>query len=184
MLPICGGAYDETSIYNGTEKPLSLSDSECAIFKEYSVFTKNDDEDAGENIKVYKGSTCDPKKSKKILDLKNDMGRWFAGLYESYLFVDNGTGPDGRVMEIYDLLKKKLIYSASYSSKEDPRIRNDNLIFYKDLEGLVDKEELHCPDAKKFLLQSLGYGFEQKTEVDLKSMSEKAIDKISCSVRQ
>jgi len=172
--------------YDGTEKPTtSTNDPGCAVFKMYSVLTENDCDAAGENITVFEGSTCDPKKSTKVLYLKNGMGQWFAGLFESYLFVDNGTGPDGRDLTIYDLRKKKQVYEATYSPLMDPRIEDNALIFYKDLGDLRDKEHLNCPDAEKWLHESgLGYGFEQKTKVDLKSMTEKTIGKVSCSSRQ
>ena len=177
-------AYEPSNKYDGTEKPTTVNDSGCATFKMYSVITLEDDDYAGENIKVFKGSTCDPKKSRKVLYLKNKHAYWFAGLFESYLFVDSGTGPDGSDVLIYDLIKKKLVYSETYSSKDNPRIKDGKLIFYKELGDLSDKENRHCPGAKKWLQQGLNYGFEQKTIVDLKSMTEKTIGKISCSVRQ
>lgn len=172
--------------YDGTEKPTtSMNDPGCAIFKMHSVLTENDRDAAGENITVFEGSTCDPKKSRTVLYLKNDMGQWFAGLFEPYLLVDSGTGPDGRSLAIYDLKKKKLVYSAAYSPIMDPRIENNSLIFYKDLQDLRYKEHRHCADSEKWLHESgLDYGFEQKTKVDLKSLTEKNIGKINCSPRQ
>lgn len=186
ILLLVGTIWTNVAAYDGTEKPkTSTNDPGCAVFKMHSVLIENDPDAAGMHITVFEGSTCDPKKSIKVLYLKNDMGQWFAGLFEPYLFVDNGTGPDGRGLAIYDLKQRKLVYSAAYSPIMDPKIENNALIFYKDLQDLRYKEHRHCPDAEKWLHESgLDYGFEQKTKVDLKSMTEKTIGKISCSQRQ
>jgi hypothetical protein len=172
--------------YDGTEKlTTSTNDPRCAVFKIHSVLTEDDRDAAGESITVFEGSKCDPKKSRTVLYLKNDMGQGFAGLFEPNLFVDQGTGPDGRGLAIYDLIKKKQVYYAVYSPIMEPRIENNALIFYKDLSDLRYKEHRHCPDAEKWLHESgLDYGFEQKTKVDLKTMTDKAIGKVRCSQRQ
>jgi hypothetical protein len=123
-----------------------------------------------------------PQKEQELLRINSGA---FFGLYRHFVFTESGTGPDGRGIEIYDLEKKKMVYSVIYSPVGVPRIENNALIFYKDLQDLRYKEHRYCPDAEKWLRESgLDYGFEQRTKVDLDSLMEKGIGKITCSKRQ
>jgi hypothetical protein len=148
----------------------------CYIYRRYIVMfpylDPNKIQDAEENLMVFKKRSDDndlncslPKKEQELLRIESGA---FFGLYRHFVFTESGTGPDGRGIAIYDLEKKKMVYSANYSPIGVPRIENNALIFYKDFSDLRYKEYRHCPDAEKWLRDSgLDYGFEQKTKLDL-----------------
>ena len=42
---------------------------------------------------------------------------WFKGIHNDYIFIDIGTGPGIRGIEIYDFLKKEVMLSAAYNNR-------------------------------------------------------------------
>ncbi len=163
----------------------------CYIFSRYVVFfpylNPSQIQDADENHMVFRKRSDDndfncslPKKEQELLRI--DSGAFY-GIYRHFVFVESGTGPDGREIAIFNLEKKKMVYSAIYSSIAKPSIENNAMVFYKDL-GMLDYKR-KCANAEKWLQENgLGYGFEQKTRVDLDTFIEKPLGEITCSERQ
>lgn len=162
------------------------SNSACYIFHQYIVleFAGVDADDQKLVVRKRidsKDLNCSlPEKEQQLSIIE---GGGLFGLHRHFIFTDSGTGPDGRIITIYDIEKKKMVYSSVYSPAGNPSIKDNALIFYKDLTEL--KHKRHCPDAEKWLYESsLDYGFEQKTKVNLDTLLEKGIGKITCSQRQ
>ncbi len=169
----------------GIDKPIKGSSSGCFIFNQYTISVQRSGQ-AGDIITVRKRSkgnevNCDAKSKELIMTIDGtDSTETFAGVYNHLIFTDSGTGPDGRGVAIYDLRKRKRVYSATYATDE-LRIENNALIFYKELDL---KNKRQCPDADKLKSEGWDYGFEQKIRIDLKSLREETIGEITCSPRQ
>jgi len=175
----------------GSEVPAAhqkQKQSECYVFSRYVILTKETEDGVGEDIHIWlREPSSDPKRScagksvNAYFTIKNDDSNFFFGLFGQYLFVDIGTGPEPRGLSVFDLSKKKKIYEASYNTPI--KIGADGALdFWKPLEKDLPKKD--CPQAKKWERQGLGYGFERRVIVDLKSLKERAVGLPRCTPRQ
>jgi len=107
--------------FEGTDKPNIYQDSLGTLFKypNYSVVILKQNEFAGDIIKVY--NDVNVYADSAVIYLANpiyngaEMGEWFKGLKDKYLFLDLGTGPD-RGLDVVDLSTRKSILVCSYST--------------------------------------------------------------------
>lgn len=175
---------DAYAFISGIEVPIKGSSSDCYIYKKYIVVVKSS-EYIGDIIAVRERASendfnCKmPSQKSGIFTIDGtDSTETFIGVYRHFLFTDSGTGPDGHGIGIYDLKKKKDVYYAIYSG-DDMRIENGALIFNKDINP---PKKVECREAAQWA--GLDTGYEQKTRVDLETLREVAIGKITCSPRQ
>lgn len=182
----------ETGLIPGTENPIV---KECAngtayIYNEYEIHVEPSPKQNGMNIFLYKpevssGNPCtlDRKNASHILGTGETEGNnFFAGIYEDYLFIDQGTGADQRILSIYDLNKKSLILYTEYS---DPELKEGVLNYYKTI--VPDPaviESIPCPDSSKWTDQGLTVLYEQKQTFDLKSETSRSMEKYRCRAGQ
>ena len=127
------------------------------------------------------GNPCDidKKKASHIIGTGETEGsNFFAGVYKSYLFIDQGTGPDHRTLSVYDLTQKKLILLTEYS---DPKLQDGVLTYYKTLvpdPGVI--ENIPCPDAEKWREQAHIVLYEQKENFTLNTERRLPIREYRC----
>ncbi len=186
-----GQLGDEPAGIAGAERPSAhqkKSKYECRAFSKYVVFTTPTEDGVGEDIRVSLrqpnatlNQSCNINTAKTLMMIANDDSNFFFGLFGDYLFVDVGTGPEPRELRIYDLAKKKKIYTDSYA--QPVKISSGpSLDFYRALENNLPKRD--CPQAKKWEAGGLGYGFEQRVILDLTTLKAKPVGKPRCSPRQ
>lgn len=60
-------------------------------------------------------------------EIKNEGAHFFAGIYKNFLIVDSGTGVTGRMLKIYNIPSKSLVFSTKYEG--DLKIDNDQLAY-------------------------------------------------------
>ena len=166
---------EKAGLISGTENPKikNCQNGTAYIFKEYEIKVELSPERQGMNIFLYApetsdGNPCDidKKKASHIIGTGETEGNnFFAGVYKSYLFIDQGTGPDHRTLSVYDLTQKKLILLTGYS---DPKLQDGVLTYYKTLvpdPGVI--ENIPCPDAEKWREQAHIVLYEQKENFTL-----------------
>ena len=75
---------------------------------------------------------------------------FFSGVYKNYLFIDNGTGLNGRNLKIWSIGEKKVIFDTPYEG--DLSIKDDKLNFLKpiDLNKTKLPAPVNCPDAENW----------------------------------
>ncbi len=184
----------DASALAGADTPLKkIEDPKrgaCYIYSQYIVLFPNVDpleiKSAWDSLVLVKKRHGDndfdctrPLKGQELLTI--DAGT-FEGLYNHFVFTDIRTGPDVGTIEIYNLEKKRKVQFVVYSSEGVRNHLEDNgLIYSKNRHDLRSKRQ--CPDAKKWGSDS-DYGFEQETRLDLDSLREHSIGKITCSPRQ
>ena len=200
MLVLVAGTSQAVSIaqskkesigVGGTEAPVAhqkKKQGECYAFKKYVVFTTETEDGVGEDIRIaLRGESsgakqlCDDKSAKTYFTIKNDDSNFFFGLFEDYLFVDIGTGPEPRGLSVFDLSRKKKIYDASYNTPIKIGA-GATLDFWMPLEKDLPKKQ--CPQAKKWEAQGLGFGFERRVILDLKTLKERTLGQPRCTPRQ
>ncbi len=131
------------------------------------------------------GAPCDidKKKASHIIGTGETEGsNFFSGVYKNYLFIDQGTGPDHRILSIYDLAQKKLILFTEYS---DPKLIDGVLTYYKTLvpdPGVI--ENIPCPNAEKWKEQSLTILYEQKQTFTLNTAARLPVNEYRCRAGQ
>ena len=175
----------------GTQVPVAnqkKKQGQCYVCNKYVIFTTETEDGVGEDIRIaLRGRSsdakqlCDDKSAKTYFIIKNDDSNFFFGLFEDYLFVDIGTGPEPRGLSVFDLSRKKKIYDASYNTPIKISA-GPALDFWMPLEKDLPKKQ--CPQAKKWEAQGLGFGFERRVILDLKTLKERTIGQPRCTPRQ
>jgi hypothetical protein len=181
-------AQDET-IVKGTEtgRFVQFAENErCIIFDRYIVKVTAG-EDLGEDIEIHRrvqsinpDTICDSNPA-PYYTIKNADANYFAGLSGDYLFVDNGTGTDGRGLEIFSLKSKKSIYSTEYYdavefNKADTSLRQT----FKKPSGALK----NCRQAAQWKKNGLGVGWIRQSKLDLQTLKETPIGMIRCRAFQ
>ncbi len=176
----------------GTENPVikECSVGKAYLYNEYEIHVEPSPDEVGMNIflyspKVSDGNPCklDRKTASHIISTgETEEKNFFAGIYKEYLFIDQGTGPDRRILSIYNLKDKKLILFTEYSS---PNLKSGVLTFYKTLvpdPGVI--ESIPCPDAQEWRNQGLTVLYEQKETFTLETEIRTPVREYRCRAGQ
>ncbi len=183
---------EKAGLIPGTENPVvtKCPKGTAYIYKNYEIHVEPSPELKGMNIFLYSpevsgGNPCnlDRTNASHIIGTRETEGNnFFAGIYENYLFIDQGTGVDQRILSIYDLNNKKLVLFTEYS---DPDLKDGVLTYYKILvpdPGVI--KNISCPDASKWTDQGLTVLYEQKETFTLKSEMRLAVMEYRCRAGQ
>ncbi len=183
---------EKAGLIPGSENPLikECSNGTAYIYKQYEIHVEPSPELQGMNIFLYSpevsgGNPCklDRKTASHIISTGETEGNnFFGGIYGNYLFIDQGTGPDGRILSVYDLSNKKLILFTEYS---DPDLKDGVLTYYKTLvpdPGVI--KNISCPDAEKWKDQGLTVLYEQKETFTLETETRVPIRQYRCRAGQ
>jgi len=183
---------EKAGLISGTENPIikKCQNGAAYIYKEYEIKVEPSPELQGMNIFLYApetsgGDPCDieKKNASHIIGTGETEGsNFFAGVYKNYLFIDQGTGPDHRILSVYDLNQKKLILLTEYS---DPKLQNGLLTYYKTLvpdPGVI--KNIPCPEAEKWESQGLTVLYEQKETFTLSTARRLPIREYRCRAGQ
>jgi hypothetical protein len=156
-----------------TDTAVGVEGSEKAKF-DGAAFTyaaakvKVTDQGAGETIEID---------GTKIPGQEADF---FSGVYRNYLFIDNGTGPNGRNLKIWSIGEKKVIFETPYEG--DLSIKDDKLNFIKPIDLSMTKlpAPVNCPDAENWKKEGLGVGYGIPSAYDFSSMTVSATSDVTC----
>ena len=183
---------EKAGLIRGSENPIiqQCPSGKAYIYKNYEIHVEPSPELQGMNIFLYapevsQGNPCsmDRKTASNIISTGETEGNnFFGGIYKNFLFIDQGTGPDGRILSVYDLNTKRLILFTEYS---DPNIQSGVLTFYKTLvpdPGVI--KNIPCPDAEKWRDQGLTVLYEQKESYTLDTETRVPIDEYRCKAGQ
>jgi len=183
---------EKAGLIKGTENPVlkECSSGKAYLYKEYEIHVEPSPEQEGMNIFLYspdisQGNPCkiDRKNASHIIGTGETEGNnFFGGLYKNYLFIDQGSGPDMRILSVYDLSNKELVLYTEYS---DAELKDGVLTYFKTLvptPGVV--AEIKCPDAGKWKEQGLTVLYEQKENFDLQAEMRVPIEDYRCRAGQ
>ncbi len=142
--------------------------------------------EVGTNFLVkYKRQKGEPPVCKYVVnpgdfEIPNEEAEYFFGLQGNLLILDSGTGPDPRGLIIWDLSKKKKVYTGTYS-KEEAKIKPGYMEFWLETGRATDE---NCPKSKEWRTNGLGAAIETWVHLDLSDFTVTKSSKTRCSPRQ
>lgn len=111
--------------------------------------------------------------------IENIEAHHFFGIKQDLLFVDNGTGPNGRSLIIYDLKTRKLIHEDHYEA--DISMKDGKVTYLKPIDtSHMRMSDSVCPDKEKWEKQGLGAGYAEIMTFDLGKKQAIAMGEYSC----
>lgn len=161
--PLPAGKLDTVAGFKGCEKaswsPLTTN-SEEFIYQHYTVVITRSENLPGEQITVRRDS------GRADFNIPVPEAAYFKGICRNKLFVDVGTGPDGRELIVFDLDKKLQFYNSLYCG-EPQVIQSERLYFMMP----VDEKEVtripDCPEKEQWLKDGLSVGYGQRCILNL-----------------
>jgi len=111
-------------------------------------------------------------------EIPNEEAEYFLGLQGNLLILDSGTGPDARGLIIWDLSKKRKVYTGTY---EDAKIEPGYMEFWLETGRATDE---NCPEAKEWRAKGLGAAIETWVRLDLSDFTVTKSSKTRCVSRQ
>jgi hypothetical protein len=185
---MANGGKDTTPNYNAPKTCLlenRIYNNNCVSNDKFVVIAKDKIDEVGSDILVkYKASpgqniSCDYVAGSGDYGLGGGA-EYILALENNFLITDTGTGPDGRVLTIYDLNPRKEVFRDSYSKPVDIK---DNVINY--WTGTTTPVTLeNCPDYKEWETDGLGAGIDAYVSLDMSTLTKKELGKYHCSPRQ
>ena len=144
----------------GSDKTSVSKSPESSVFKyqQYVVKTTPAKDSAGEDIAVSDAT------GQEIWLLDNgSSANSFYGISYDHVFVDMGTGPDGRKLLVFNLLNKKTVLEAGYIG--DLSISSEGLLSY--YLPVTEKQagKVDCPEKASWEKQGLAVGYGQAHEL-------------------
>lgn len=180
-LPI---AYQTKTGRSKGEVPVGMKGSDNAKFEETKIgkryiyadiqVTVTPSEDGvGEEIHVVSLG------QKDTFWLENIEAHHFFGVKNNFLFVDNGTGPNGRTIVVFDLTTRQNIHEARY--EKDISIQANKMTYLAPIDTRnIRLRDTVCPDKDKWEKQGLSAGYAQYVEFDFQTKEEKQTGNYSC----
>lgn len=182
---------DEKEIVGNSEAPkiIKLKDNAvCYSYRKYAVIVSST-EDVGEDIKVI--AKLGASDESFLTDLKKapiyfkvpEGDNFFYGIYDDFMFIDSGTGPDPRGLDVIDLSQKKNVFSGSYS-QPIALDKDRRLTYYLEVDEKKLKKKPDCPEAEEWKKNNLGIAYEEKVSLDLKTLKIAHSGVLRCAARQ
>ncbi len=178
--PLPTGNRDSLAGFKGCDRatwsPLTAN-SEEFIYQHYTVVVTRSNDQPGEQITVKRDSG----RTDFVIPLPE--AGYFKGVSRNKLFVDEGTGPDGRRLLIYDLDKMVQFFSTPYCG--EPQIAQAEKIYYlvpveeKDVERIPD-----CPEKEQWIKDGLKVGYGQRCIFNLLVRSNTRKSEWACVAMQ
>ncbi len=107
----------------------------------------------------------------------NQEADFFSGVYKSFLFIDNGTGPNGRNLKVWSIDENKVIFDTPYEG--DLSIKDDKLNFIKPID--MDKNKpVNCPDAENWKKDGLEVGYGIPSAYDFENKTASTTGEATC----
>jgi len=156
----------------------------CYIYDSFTVISRAARGSVGSDTLVKAGgqgskTSCKWEESGALMIIRNRDAEYFFGISGSFLFIDSGTGADSRTFMVYDLGKKKKVFSSLYSGV--PVISGNVLLFWIP-SGAANKAG--CPDYDTWTASGLSVVKESEVRLDLLSMEHAPTGRSRCSARQ
>lgn len=132
-----------------------------------------DPERVGEFIRVI------PQGEGKTIELSDPQTEiFFYGMAHGHIFVDNGSGPDGRFFQVYDLKTGKEVFSATYIGEAQEITPDGEFVVFVPVEK--PSTEIDCPRQKDWEAVGLGTGYGKKRTFHLKTHQTRDEAEVRC----
>jgi hypothetical protein len=177
-------SYQTKSVAQLRETPFGIKGADNAKFEETKIgkrytysevqVTVTPSEDGvGEEIHVVSLG------QKDTFWIENIEAHHFFGIKNNFLFVDNGTGPNGRTIVVYDLNSRQNIHEARY--EKDISVQSNKMTYLAPIDTRnIRLRDTVCPDKDKWEKQGLSAGYAQYVEFDFQTKQENQTGNYSC----
>lgn len=171
--------------FEGCDKGLYKADSAGAfemVYAGYRVQVAYDPSQPGQQITVFVDST-----GPRLTFPPLDEGGYFQGKWKNHFFVDVGTGPDVRKLNIYKVENGGLyqVFQTEYLSEEPPVVsQRGSLWFYGPVEEKDISEKPACPEAEQWRKEGLNVGYGQRRLYDMEQRMYTRKSEFICVPRQ
>ncbi len=171
---------------NSRDRPSP--DQSCVIYKypTYTILSINRISSVGSDTLVKRFKSKTNRHGNYLFEdsvflIKNRDADYFFGLYRHFLFLDSGTGPDGRQLIVYNLKEEKKIFQSEYY--EPISIDKQGIVsFWQTSETLAT--EKNCKEINEWLSEGLGAAIEQKVLLRLSDLNLVVTNETRCAPRQ
>lgn len=153
------GKKDSVPGFPGCDKATWSSpapNSDEFIYHHYTVVVTRNADGAGEQITVKRDSG----RADFIIPMPEEPG-YFYGICRNKLFVDAGTGPDGRQLIIFDLDRTLQYFSTPYCG-DLQIVHSDRLYFMKPVAESEVEKMPDCPEKEQWIKDGLRVGYGQR----------------------
>jgi hypothetical protein len=104
----------------------------------------------------------------------------FAALVGPLLLIDNGTGPEGRRLIVWDLQRRAQVLETPLG--EIVSASAQRLVYWRPDERTAD--DANCPQRQRWQAELLGARMQRKVDLDLASLAPKPLDEWRCVPQQ
>ncbi len=171
--------------FQGCDKGRYRADSAGSFEIDYSIYRVQvtEQKDApGQRIVVVIDST-----ERRVFFPPLDEGGYFQGKSGNHFFVDLGTGPDVRKLNVYKEENGELyqVFQTEYLPQEAPFVSpTGSLWFYGPIEEADMQEKPACPEAEQWRKEGLRVGYGQRRIFDIKQRMYVRKSEYICVPRQ
>lgn len=178
--------------FPGTDKTeiVNCDDGAAYVYDDYVVYTSRAEGYQGYDIYVFDvagepAEPCDMDTAKAYLAItakEANGSNFFSGIYEDYLFIDRGTGPSHRMLNVFDMNTRRVLIFTEYTEASV----SDGVLTYWDTvqESDLPEGKVSCAEAAEWKKQGLEVIYERKTTLDLKTGLKKPSSDYRCSPAQ
>ncbi len=154
--------------FQGCDKGTYRADSAGSfemIYGAYRVQVKDRENAPGQEITIIIDST-----GQRLMLPPLDEGGYFQGKWRNHFFVDLGTAPDVRKLNVYKEENRGLyqVFQTEYLPHEVPLVSTTgSLWFYGPIKAEDMREKPICPDAEQWRKQGFTIGYGQRCLYDM-----------------
>lgn len=138
------------------------------------VVKANPNEEAGESIEV----------NGVAITSKVGSAYHFNGVYKNFLFIDDGTGTNGRHLGIWDIQAKKIIFETPYEGELTLVGGKVGFLTPIDLTKVKLSKPIACPNKAKWEKEGLSIGYGVPHQYDLAKLTDAVAGDIVCFAMQ
>lgn len=165
--PLPPGKSDTLVGFRGCERaawsPLDVYSDEF-IYQHYTVKKRRIANNPGEIVTVLRDS------GRTAFTVPMPPKGYFLGICRNKLFVDAGSGPDGRHLFVFDVDQMAQLYETPYCG-EPQIIESSRLHFLRPVDESEVTKMPDCPDKEQWLKDGLRVGYGQRCIYNLEQRS-------------
>lgn len=185
LTPVFADSF--SGMLDGSESPykaIESTNSKCLHYKKsITVVTQKDEDAPGDHVLIKSGDDASCSWD-SAAGWETDSGEasYFLGKWKNLIFIDRGTGTDGRDVLIFDLDSKRQVFTASYSNPME--IIRKKLTYWQGANTIATKD--NCDEFEEAEKTALTPQIQKLMSVDLTAANPVAIDgkKTRCKLTQ
>jgi hypothetical protein len=145
----------------------SMTGENAYTYPEAKVTVKSNSDSVGETINV------------NGTDIKNEDAYSFYGVYNNFLFIDNGSGPNGSELLVYGIKEKKMLFRTHYEG--ELTLNKDKINYIMPMYATKAKfSKVNCPEKAKWEKDGLSIGYGLPMQYDLTTLTPSETGSVTC----